>query len=63
VQNLREVRVSASGSLNVKSGNDIIATYAPDESGNYLVVLYDKPDSKVGAVIVRDVIHHSRGGG
>ena len=61
VQNLREVRVAASGSLAVKSGNDVIASYAPDEAGNYLVVLYDKPDSKVGGVIVRDEIRRGHG--
>jgi hypothetical protein len=62
IPNFRETRVEVSGALTVKSGNDVIATYAPDEAGNYLVVLYDKPDSKVGAVVVRDVIPHTRGG-
>lgn len=53
--------MAASGALAIKAGNDVIASYSPDEAGNYLVVLYDKPDSKVGAVVVRDVIHHGGG--
>ena len=62
VQALREASVAGSGSLTIKSGNDVICNFSPDEAGNYVAVLYDKPDSKVGAVVVRDVIHHSGGG-
>ena len=49
VQNLREVRVAGSGSLTIKSDNDVI------------IVLYDMPDSKVGAVIIQDVIRRVAG--
>jgi hypothetical protein len=63
LQPLREVNVGNAGAraLTVSYNNEPLGNFKPEEPGNYLIVLYDTPDSKLGAVMIQDVIRHVAG--
>lgn len=44
----------ARGEVLVKVGGDLVSTIAPDEPGNYVVVLFDDEDGKVRAISFYD---------
>jgi hypothetical protein len=63
LQALREISVGSANdrALTVSENNQPLADFRPEEQGNYLVVVYDTPDSKLGAVVIRDVIRRVGG--
>ena len=58
---LKEVAVGSAGSLSINQNGQPVADLHPEEPGNYLAIVFDGQDSKIKAVLARDIQYTAAG--